>query len=262
MRLFLALAMWAMTAIAVADNNLHTEEVLYKADGQLLEGYLAYDDTIKGKRPGILIVHEWWGLNDYARKRARMLANLGYTALAVDMYGDGKQAQHPKEAGMFAGEIQKNFPIAKQRFMAALDFLRQQPSVDPQQIAAIGYCFGGGVVLEMARAGVPLNGVVSFHGALGASKPPEPGKIKAKILVLNGAADKLVPAEQVTQFREDMQKAGADFKIVNYPDAQHAFTNPDADEYAKRFNVPLGYNAKADHASWAEMINFLNDLFN
>jgi dienelactone hydrolase len=136
-----------------------------------MKGYLAYDENIQVKRPGVLVVHEWWGLNDYARKRAKMLADLGYAALAIDMYGDGKTAVHPDDAGKFSSELMKNFDVAKARFAAALDFLQQQPFIDPTRIAAIGYCFGGGVVLNMARQGLGLKGVASFHGGLTAIKP-------------------------------------------------------------------------------------------
>ncbi|OGW44543.1 MAG: dienelactone hydrolase, partial [Nitrospirae bacterium RBG_16_43_11] len=167
--------------------TLHTQEIDYRSDGQVLKGYIAYDKTIKGKRPGVLVVHEWWGHNEYARKRARMLADMGYTAFALDMYGDGKQAAHPNEAGKFAEEVSNNKDTAEKRFMAALDILRSQETVDPDQIAAIGYCFGGGVVLNMARIGADLDGVVSFHGSLTTDAPAKPGTVRASVLVLHGA---------------------------------------------------------------------------
>src|SRR5208283_2555459 len=161
----------------------------YSAPGIVMKGYLAYDESIKGKRPGVLVVHEWWGLNDYSRKRARMLAELGYTALAVDMYGDGKQALDPDEATKLSSGVMKDFNAAVARFTAAQEYLKQQPTVDPSNIAAIGYCFGGGIVLNMARHGLDLKGVASFHGGLTAIKPARPGTVKAKMLILNGAAD-------------------------------------------------------------------------
>ena len=163
------------------------KEVTYSNGGEILKGYIAYDDSIKGKRPGVLVVHEWWGHNEYARKRARMLAELGYTALALDMYGDGKQAHHPDEAGKFSGEMAKNLPLAKARFEAAMKFLKEQPNVDANNIAALGYCFGGSVVLQMARLGETLKGVASFHGGLATQTPAQPGKVKAHIISFTGA---------------------------------------------------------------------------
>lgn len=247
---------------AAAAPKVVEKNVEYRDGGVTMNGYLAYDENIKGKRPGVLVVHEWWGLNDYARKRARMLAELGYTALAVDMYGEGKQAEHPDTAAKFSTEVGKNLDTAKARFLAAMNFLKQQPTVDPARIAAIGYCFGGGVVLNMARQGVDdLKGVASFHGDLSPVKPAAPGAVKANILVLTGADDRMVPPEKVQAFRKEMDAAGADYRVVVYPGAQHSFTNPEADVYAKRFNIPLGYNAKADKESWAELKKFLSELF-
>ena len=235
--------------------------VEYAAGGVTLKGYLAYDDAVSGKRPGVLVVHEWWGHNEYARKRARMLAELGYAALAVDMYGDGKQAAHPDDAGKFSGEVMKNFETAKARFGAAQDFLRRQPQVDGGKIAAIGYCFGGGVVLNMARQGADLGGVVSFHGSLSSVKPAQPGSVKARILVYNGADDKFVPPAAVEAFQKEMTEAKADFQVVNLPGAVHSFTNPDATEVGKKFNMPLAYNAEADRKSWEGMQKFLSSVF-
>jgi dienelactone hydrolase len=246
---------------AGAAPKIKGEPVEYTAGGVTLKGYLAYDENVKGKRPGVLVVHEWWGLNDYARKRARMLAELGYTALAVDMYGDGKTAAHPDDAGKFSSEVMKNFDTAKARFFAAEEFLKKQPTVDPERIAAIGYCFGGGVVLNMARQGADLKGVVSFHGSLAAVRPAEPGAIKAKIRVYTGADDKFVPAEAVEGFRKEMADANADVKIISYPGAVHSFTNPDATTLGKKFNLPLAYNADADKKSWEEMKKFFVMIF-
>src|SRR5512143_934897 len=176
--------MVTILGLAPAHAKVTGKDVEYTAGGVTLKGYLAYDTAKKGKSPGVLVVHEWWGLNDYARERARMLARLGYTALAVDMYGEGKTATHPDDAGKFSSELMQNFDTAKARFLAAEDFLKMQPTVDPGRIAAIGYCFGGGVVLNMARQGADLKGVASFHGSLAAVKPAQPGVAKAKILVL------------------------------------------------------------------------------
>lgn len=244
-----------------ANAKIHESPVEYSSQGVVLKGYLSYDEHLKGKRPGVLVVHEWWGHNEYARKRARMLAELGYTALAVDMYGGGKQAGHPDEAGKFSSEIMKNFDVAKARFTAALEFLKQQPTVAADRIAAIGYCFGGGVVLNMARQGSELKGVVSFHGSLAAIKPAQAGNVKAKILVLHGADDKFISPEQIEAFKQEMKTLKADFQFISYPGAIHSFTNPDADTYAKKFNLPLGYNADADRKSWEEMKKFFKTIF-
>jgi dienelactone hydrolase len=246
---------------AAVEDTLHTEEMVYTADGDTLNGYLAYDQTVEGKRPGVLVVHEWWGLNDYARKRARMLAELGYTAFALDMYGNGKQATHPEDAQKFATEVAQNLDVAEARFNAALELLKSQPTVDPQHIAAIGYCFGGGVALHMARIGTDLDGVVSFHGSLASMHQPEPGSIKAKLLVCNGAADPMAPSELVEAFKKEMDAAGADYKFISYEGAKHSFTNPAADKFGQEFNLPLAYNAEADSASWQEMQNFFDEIF-
>ena len=260
-RLAVFMLVLGITGVAAAEPRILGKAVDYSAQGVVMKGYLAYDESITGKRPGVLVVHEWWGLNDYARKRARMLAELGYTALAVDMYGDGKQAMHPDDAKAFSSELMKNFDVGKARFVAAMEFLKQQASVDPSRIAAIGYCMGGGVVLHMARQGVELKGVASFHGSLTAVKPAQSGVIKAKILVLNGGADKFITPEQIEAFKQEMKVAGADFQFISYPGALHSFTNPEATELGKKFDMPVAYNAKADKESWDEMKNFLSTIF-
>jgi len=241
--------------------KIEGKKVEYTAGGVTMKGYLAYDAKMKGKRPGVLVVHEWWGHNEYARKRARMLAELGYTALAVDMYGDGKQAMHPDDAGKFAAEVMKNFDTGKARFLAAEDFLKKQPSVDPARIAAIGYCFGGGVVLNMARQGADLKGVASFHGSLATVKPAEPGMVTAKLRVYNGADDKFTTPEAIEAFKKEMTDAKVDFQFINYPGAVHSFTNPEATKLGKKFNLPLAYNADADKKSWEDMKVFFADIF-
>jgi dienelactone hydrolase len=250
-----------VAAISSAHASVKGQTVEYKSGDTVLKGYLAYDDSIKGKRPGILVVHEWWGQNEYARKRARMLAGLGYTAFALDMYGEGKTTEHPNDAGQFAGEVRKNMKQAKARFMAAYDLLKKQKTVDPKQIAAIGYCFGGGIVLEMARRGVDFAGVVSFHGSLSTDHPAQPGQVKAKILVANGADDPFTKPEQIAAFKKEINNAGVDFKFISYPGAKHSFTNPDADKYGKKYNLPLAYNAEADKKSWAAMQAFFDKIF-
>jgi len=260
---FFAILLSAVLAIGVASSDAKVigKDVAYTADGIMMKGYLAYDNRFKGHRPGVIVVHEWWGLNDYARKRARMLAQLGYSALAIDMYGEGKQAMHPDDAGKFSSEVMKNFDVAKTRFLAAIEFLKKQPVTDPERLAAIGYCFGGGVVLNMARQGLDIRGVVSFHGSLGAVKPAEPGMVKTRIRVYTGADDKFVPASAVEAFKKEMTDAGADFQVISYPGALHTFTNPEADVLGKKFNLPLAYNAMADRESWKEMKKFFSMIF-
>ena len=248
-------------AVPAAQAAVQGKEVNYQANGTTLKGYLAYDDAIKGKRPAVLVVHEWWGHNSYARKRADMLAGLGYTALAVDMYGDGKQANHPDEAGKFAAEVSKNMPLAKARFEAGMQLLRKQKTVDAKRIAAIGYCFGGGVVLNMARIGANLKGVASFHGSLGTDNPAQPGKVKARIISFTGESDRMISADTVAAFKKEMESAGADFKVVTYPGVKHSFTNPDADELGRKFDLPLAYNAAADKDSWQQTTVFLREIF-
>jgi len=203
-------------------------------------------------------VHEWWGLNDHARNQARRLAEAGYVGFALDMYGAGKVTTHPQEAQAFATEATKDAAVVAARFNAALDLLKRDPRVDPARIAAIGYCFGGGVVLNMARSGADLAAVVSLHGSLGTKTPAEPGKVKARVLVLAGGADPFVPPEQVEAFRKEMQTAGARFEVVMYPGAKHGFTNPDAGKYGM---PQLAYDAAADRQSWAAMLKLFHEVF-
>lgn len=246
---------------AFSKARIVTKAVEYAAGETKLKGYLAYDATLKGKRPAVLVVHEWWGLNDYARMRARMLAGLGYIAFAVDMYGGGRQAAHPDDAMKFSGEVMKNFETARARFQAAVDFIKKQPNADPERIAAVGYCFGGGVVLNVARHDGGLRAAVSFHGSLKPAEPAGPGTVSAKILVLNGADDPFTTADQIADFKKEMETAGVDYRFINYPGARHAFTNPAATGYGKKFKLPLAYNAAADKKSWKEMKGFLAMAF-
>ncbi|MFK7966691.1 MAG: dienelactone hydrolase family protein [Burkholderiaceae bacterium] len=229
------------------------QEITYSVDGTTFNGYLARPDKVEGTVGGVLVVHEWWGHNDYVRRRADMLAELGYVALAVDMYGDGKLADHPKQAGQFAGEVRKNKGVAEKRFRAAMDLLKEQTGVSGDHIGAIGYCFGGSIVLEMARLGLPLAGVASFHGSLGGLSPVEAGAVKARVLVLNGADDPFIKAEQIEAFKKDMNAAGADYQFINYPGALHSFTNPAATEKGKKFDLPVAYDEQADKQSWEAM---------
>lgn len=260
-RAFMFILLIMLTA-APANAEIQTKEVQYGQGEVTLNGYLAFDDSIEGKRPGVLIVHEWWGHNSYARKRADMLAELGYVALALDMYGDGKLAEHPDTAGKFAGEVGKNLEgVGKDRFLAAAGLLKEHEMTDPQHIAAIGYCFGGGVVLHMARFGLDLDGVVSFHGSIATETPAQPGVIKGRVLVFNGADDGFVTEEQIIAFKKEMEDANVDYEFVNLKGAVHSFTNPEADAFAQKFGMPLAYNEAADKKSWAQMQVFLSAIF-
>jgi dienelactone hydrolase len=245
-----ALVLISMAAGAEAAVKL--EPVEYKIDGTTLKGQLAYDDATKDKRPGVIVVHEWWGLNDYAKMRARMLAEAGYVAFAIDMFGDGKTTEHPDEAGAWASAVRANQQMSMDRFMAGYNVLKANPRVDAGHISAMGYCFGGGVVLNVAMAGVDLDAVVSFHGGL--PTDPVTTKPKARMLVCNGAADALVTPEQIGSFMKVATDAGADWVFVSYAGAKHAFTNPDAD---KRGIPALAYNEKADKRSWQTALDFL-----
>ncbi|MGB2957657.1 MAG: dienelactone hydrolase family protein [Bacteroidota bacterium] len=261
---FVLIVGMTLAAAACGGKNeprIEEREVVYTVDGTAMKGTIAYDASLTGKRPGILVVHEWWGHNAYARKRARMLAEMGYTALAVDMYGEGKQADHPDDAMKFAGEVMQNMATARARFVAALDTLRHHQTTDPTKIAAIGYCFGGGVVLHAARMGLDINGVVSFHGSLATAHPAQHGTVIASILVCHGEDDNFVTGEQMEAFEKEMDESGADYTIITYPGARHSFTNPDADTFADKFDMRLAYNKKADEKSWADMQAFLNRVF-
>lgn len=240
--------------------NIKGETVTYSSPSTEMQGYIAYDGAQTGKRPGIIVVHEWWGHNAYTRERADMLAELGYVALAVDMYGDGKQAAHPEDAGKFSGMVMSNMDEAKARFDAALETLKANPMVDQEQIAAIGYCFGGSVVLTMANAGYDLDAVAAFHSGVQLPIPPSE-EIKAKILVAQGADDPFVSPESVESFKAGMDEVGADYTYIDYPGAVHAFTSKGADALGEKFELPLKYNAEADSASWQEMQKLFNSVF-
>lgn len=240
--------------------NLKEENVTYTSNGVTMNGYLAYDASKQGKRPGILVVHEWWGLNDYPKMRARKLAELGYVALAVDMYGNGKTVDNPDDAGKMATPFYQNLQMTKSRFDAALNKLKTYSQVDTNQIAAIGYCFGGGVVLNMARMGENLKGVVSFHGGL-VGAPADRNLLKAKILVCHGADDQFVKPQEVAQFKKQMDSVGADYTFRQYPNATHAFTNPAATSNGEKYKIPIAYNGAADTASWSDMKEFFAKIF-
>ncbi len=249
-------------SINAVSADIRSEIINYQIAGKPFQGYLSYDDSISGKRPGVLVVHEWWGHNAYARKRADMLAKLGYTAFALDMYGAGNLAKHPDDAQKFMQATLADIKTVEARFNAAKLLLQKQLTVDPTKIAAIGYCFGGGIVLNMVRQGNDLSGVVSFHGSLATKTVAKANQVKAKILVLNGADDPFVTAEQILSLKQEMKTAGVELDFVNYPGVKHSFTNPDADKFGKQFNLPLAYNAKADEDSWQRMQQFLKKIFN
>jgi dienelactone hydrolase len=227
-----------------------TETVEYRHGQTVLEGFLAYDDAIQGRRPGVLVIHEWWGLNDYVRSRTRQLAELGYVALAADIYGKGRRAATAAEAGQLAGQFRGDRELLRARARAGLDQLKAHKLVDPQKVAAIGYCFGGTAALELARSGAELAAVVSFHGGLDTPNPADARQIKAKLLVLHGGDDPHVPDEQVLAFEREMRDAGVDWQINIYGGAVHAFSNPAAGSDAAR---GAAYNQQADRRSWEAM---------
>jgi len=236
--------------------------VTYKDGETTMKGFVVYDTAKKGKRPGIVMVHEWWGITKHMHNEAHRLARNGYTAFLADMYGDGKTADNPKDAGALSGSVMKNPQAMEARFNAAREELAKQPTVDPARIGAVGYCFGGAVVLNMARAGADLDGVVGFHASLGLNTPaPAPGTVKAKILVLNGADDPFVKKEQYATLKADMDAAKADYRVIEYPGAVHAFTNPEATALGKKFNLPLRYDAKVNKEAEGEASKFFTAVF-
>lgn len=239
---------------------LKEENVTYSVGGVTCKGFVAYDYNIKGKRPAVLVVHEWWGLNNYTKMRARKLAELGYIAMAVDIFGNGRNAANPQEAQELTMPFYKDPQMAKTRLDHAIEIIKQYPQTDPANIAAIGYCFGGSIVLNSAKLGSYLRGVVSFHGGL-AGVPPNKNLLKAKILLCHGASDKFVNQHDIDVFKRQMDSVGITYTFKVYPDATHAFTNPDATKLGKEFNMPIEYNAEADKNSWNDMKVFLSTLF-
>jgi dienelactone hydrolase len=240
--------------------KLKEENVSYTAEGVTLNGSVVYDESKSGKRPVVLVVHEWWGLNDYAKNRARQLAELGYLAMAVDMYGGGQTATNPQQAQEMATPFYQNPKLSKIRLDAAINKIKEFKQADTDKIAAIGYCFGGSVVLNSTKLGADLKGVVSFHGGL-AGVPVNKELLKAKILICHGAADKFVPEKDIVNFKHELDSIGADYTFISYADATHAFTNPDATKTGKQFNMPIEYNEAADKASWKDMKEFLASIF-
>ena len=256
-KLAAAAALCALAGGAAAE--VRTKEIEYRQGDTPLQGFLAWDDAAKGKRPGVLVLHEWWGHNAHARNQAVRLAKAGYVALALDMYGKGKVTTHPKDAQAFAAEATKDAATLAARFDAARALLVAQPQVDREKVAAFGYCFGGSVALGMARAGADLDAVAVFHAGLAPKgAPAAPGKVRPRILAQVGGADPMVPPEQVRAFEEEMRAAGAKAEAIVYPGAKHAFTNPDAGKFGMD---ALAYDADADRRSWDAAVKLLREVF-
>jgi len=254
-RIAFAVAVSMLSFVAIAEGAIVKKPIEYKHDSTTLEGFLCYDDALTGKRPGVLIVHEWWGCNDYAKSRAEQLAKLGYVAFALDMYGKGVTTKKPDEASRLMGEAKK---VLRPRAKAGLDVLLSQPNVDKDKVCAIGYCMGGTTALELAYSGAPLAGVVSFHGNLTLPSDEDARRIRAKILVCHGAADAFQPEKEVAAWRDAMHKTKADWQMIYYANAVHAFTNPNAD----KAGIPgVAYDRHADTRSWRHMQDFFNEVF-
>jgi dienelactone hydrolase len=248
----------ALSSAASAHAEVKTKTITYEYGGVTFKGHLAWDDAAKGKRPGVLVVHEWWGLDDYAKKRAEQLAGLGYVAFACDMYGAGKSTEHPKEAGQFAGEVRKNIKVWQGRAQAAFKILREQEQVDSSRLAAIGYCFGGSTALQLAYTGADLKAVVTFHAGLPVPEAEQAKAIKAKLLICHGAADTFVPEETAAKFRAALEGAKVDYAMVYLGGAKHSFSVKGIDERG----VPgLSYNAEADRRSWQYMLLLFKEVF-
>ncbi len=247
-----------LLAAMTARSAIRTETVEYTLGGKTFAGYLAYDDALAGRRPGVLVVHEWMGLDEYAKRRAEQFAALGYVALAPDMYGNGMVAADRGEAAALSGALKNDRSEMRARINAALQTLLKSAMVDPDRVAALGYCFGGTVALELARSGAPVRGVISLHGGLDSPTPAGAGSIKGRVLVLHGADDPNVPPSQVAAFQEEMRGAMADWELVAYGNAVHGFTNPaNGSDNARG----VAYNAKADARSWEAMKLFFKDIF-
>jgi dienelactone hydrolase len=244
--------------VAVARAAVKTKTITYEYGGVTFKGHLAWDDAASGKRPGVLLVHEWWGLNDYARQRAEQLAGLGYVAFACDMYGEGKVTEHPKEAGEFATEVRKNVKVWQGRAQAALKVLRDQESVDAGKLAAIGYCFGGSTALELAYTGADLKAVVTFHAGLPVPDAEQAKAVKAKVLVCHGAADTFISEETAAKFRAALEGAKVDYEMIYLGGAKHSFTVKGVEE--KKVDG-LAYNAEADRRSWQAMRMLFDEVF-
>lgn len=238
--------------------NVIGKEISYSCDGVEHKGFLAWDADSPGIRPGIMVIHEWWGVTDYIRQRCNMLAGIGYCAMAVDMYGQGYTADNPDAAGAAMNGVLGDMQSGTQRLRVGYETLLAQDQIDKEQTAAIGYCFGGAMVLHMARLGMPLDAVVSFHGALGSFHTPHAGDVKARILVCHGAEDAMVTMDDVAAFKVEMENARADHDVMVLAGAQHGFSNPDADVNGRKYGLPLGYSDSADQASWEAMLNLFS----
>ncbi len=245
-----------LSGAAAAQAEIRTEVVEYTDGDVTLEGYMAYDDFYQGKRPGVLVAHEWVGHNPYVRKRAEQLARLGYVAFALDMYGKGVLAKDAKEAAALAGKYKSDRKLMRTRAAAGLAVLGKHPMVDVSRLAAIGYCFGGTVVLELARGGADLRSVVTFHGGLDTPTPQDARNIRGKVLALHGGDDPFVPPAQVAAFEEEMRKGGVDWQLFSYGGAVHSFTNPDAGNDNSK---GAAYNERADRRSWQAMKSFFSE---
>lgn len=242
-------------------SNLHTEELTYTADGVEMKGYIAWDPDLVGQRPAVMVVHEWWGCNDYAKRRARMLAEQGYIGLAIDLYGGGENAANPDEAGVLMNARIDDMEGTRKRFMAAFDKLAALHRVDEDQVAAIGYCFGGGVVTHMARMGAPLKVTGSFHGSIGLAAVDGPDNVDCRVMVYNGEADVLIDEKQIEGCAAQMKKAGAHYSFIQLPGALHGFSNPQASVNGEKYGLPLAYNPLADEASWSHLLLTLEHEF-
>lgn len=252
--------MAAMLAGPISAKLVEHEETYTVGDTEM-RGFIVYDDALEGLRPGVLVVPEWWGLNDYARHRARMLAEQGYIAMAVDMYGGGAVMDNPGDAGEAATAVLSNPQLALTRMRAARGVLNAQTQMDPSRFAVIGYCFGGTVALNFARAGEDASLIAAFHGGLASKIYARPGEIKARVIAYHGLADASVPEEVVSAFKKEMEAAEANYKIVEYPGAQHGFTVKENDARGKEFNLPISYNAAADTGSWNDLLVELKAAF-
>jgi dienelactone hydrolase len=241
--------------------NILTNRIEYAVEDSLHQGYLACDDELSGERPGAILLHEWWGLNDYMVRRAHMLAELGYVALAIDMYGGGRIADNPDEAAGLMNGVLNDMETGTTTLEASYQLLLNQVGVDPERTAAIGYCFGGAMALHMARIGMPLSAVVSFHGALGSFHQADPGTIHPAILVCHGAADSMVSMEELAGFEREMDQAQADYDVLLLDGARHGFTNPQADINAEKYGIDLGYQQQADARSWTAMQTLFERVF-
>jgi len=240
------------------DKDMRAEIFEYRDGEVVCEGYIVYDETIKEKRPGVLVVHEWTGLGEYEKRRAKEIAEMGYVALAADIYGKGVRAHTPEEASSLAAKFSSDRAMLRSRASAALEALKNHPLVDPNRVAAIGYCFGGGTVLELARSGAELAGVVSFHGNLNTPNPEDAKNINCKVLALHGADDPLVPQEHVLAFQDEMRSGGVDWQMILYGGAVHSFTNPASGNDPSK---GVAYNERADRRSWGAMKSFFAELF-